>query len=45
MELEFHKKWYGKFEDYFFKKLELHGKLEFQKDGRLLNISQIMVYC
>ena len=53
MELEFHKKQHGKFEGYFFKKLkflylELHGrfefhKLEFQKGGRLLNISQTVV--
>ena len=26
-----------------FKELELHGKFEFQKDGRLLNISQTVV--
>ena len=53
MEFEFHKKWHGKFEDYLFKELEflgrkLHGKLkfhklEFQKGGRLLNISQTVV--
>ena len=55
MVLEFHQKFSGKFESYFFKELEfmelkLHGKvkfhkLEFQKRGRLLNISQTMVYC
>ena len=54
-ELKFHKKNFGKFEGYFFKKLEfmeleLHSKLgfhklEFQKDGKLLNILHIVVYC
>ena len=43
LKLEFHKKWYNKFEGYFFKELEflelkLYGKLEFKKNGRLLNI-------
>ena len=53
-ELEFHQKNFGNFEGNFFKeikfvklefndKLEFH-KLEFQKDNRLLNISQIVVY-
>ena len=50
MELEFHKKQHYKFEGYFLKKLEyleleFHDKLkfhklEFQKDGKLLNILQ-----
>ena len=48
MVLEFHKKFSGKFEGYFFKELELHGKLEFhklefQKGGRSLHISKTMV--
>ena len=53
-ELEFHQKNFGNFEDYFFKeiefvKLEFDGKLEihklkFQKDNRLLNILQTVVY-
>ena len=48
MKLEFHKKQYYKFEGYFLKKLEyleleFHGKLEFQKDGKLLNILQTMI--
>ena len=48
MELEFHKKWHDKFEDYLFKELEFLGlklhdklkfhKLEFQRGGKLLNI-------
>ena len=53
-ELEFHQKNFGNFEGNFFKeikfvklefndKFEFH-KLEFQKDNRLLNISQIVVY-
>ena len=47
-ELEFHKKYHGKFEGYFFKELkflelELHSKLEFQKGDRLLNILQTIV--
>ena len=53
-ELEFHQKNFAIFEGNFFKeikfvklefdaKLEFH-KLEFQKDSRLLNISQIVVY-
>ena len=47
MKLEFHKKQYYKFEGYFLKKLEyleleFHGKLEFQKDGKLLNILQCL---
>ena len=55
MVLEFHQNIFGKFEGYFFKELEflelkLHGKLEFyniefQKGNKLLNISQIVVYC
>ena len=54
MVLEFHQNIFGKFEGYFFKELEfielgLHGKLkfhklEFQKSGKLLNISQTVVY-
>ena len=53
MELKFHKKQHYKFEGYFLKKLEyleleFHGKLEFyklefQKDGKLLNILQTMI--
>ena len=53
MKLEFHKKQYYKFEGYFLKKLEylkleFHDKfkfhkLEFQKDGKLLNILQTMI--
>ena len=44
-ELEFHKKFSSKFEDYLFKELELmelelHSKLEFQKSGRSLHISK-----
>ena len=43
-----YKKFSGKFEVYFFKKLEFlelefHGKLEFQKCDRFLNISNIVV--
>ena len=45
MALEFHRKFSNKFEGYFFKKLELHGKLKFQKYGSLLNISQTVIYC
>ena len=55
MVLEFYQKFSGKFESYFFKELKfielkLHGKvkfhkLEFQKRGRLLNISQTVIYC
>ena len=37
--LEFHKKFSSKFEDYLFKELELHSKLEFQKSGKLIYIS------
>ena len=28
----------------FFKELELHGKLKFQKSGKLLNILQTVVF-
>ena len=51
--LKFHKKFFGKFEGYFFKELEFmeleyHGKLEFHeleypKRGRLLHIFEIVV--
>ena len=46
-ELEFHKKWHGKFESYFFKKkkFKLYGKLKFKKYKKLLNILQTGVYC
>ena len=42
IKLEFHKKLHSKFEGYFFKELaflvlKLHGKLESQKCGKLLN--------
>ena len=55
MNSSFIKKYFGKFEGYFFKKLkfmklELHNKLrfhklEFQKRDRFLNISQTVIYC
>ena len=49
-ELEYHKKFSGKFEVYFFKelkflKLDFHGKLEFQKGDRFLHIFKIMIDC
>ena len=48
MELEFHKNISSKFEGYFVKnlkflELEFHGKLEFQKCGKFLHISKIVV--
>ena len=43
MVLEFHKKFSGKFENYFFKELDLHGKLEFQKGDKSLHISKTIV--
>ena len=32
------------FKELEFLELELHGKLKFQKDGKLLNISQTVVF-
>ena len=55
-ELEYQKKFSGKFKIYFFKevkflefefygKLEFHDKLEFQKDDKFLHISKTVVDC
>jgi len=46
--LEFHKKFYSKFEGYFFKELEYHRKLEFpkleySKSSRFLHFFKIVV--